>query len=418
MASAIRMQGVVKRFGALTAVAGLDLDVPDGTCVGLLGPNGAGKSTTMRLLTGQAIADEGELEVLGYKLPAESKVARAECGVVPQLDNLDTTLTVEQNLLVFTYLYRVPRGERLRLRCASTVTARRAAQLLMQGRPTPRRLPAAAARRRSPPRRWHEVLASLAVPGLGQWLQGRFATGTVMFTPQPVNAQAFLKGKANPPVAVRWQPHKVWSSCDGSLAVNTNPGTIVQRPTYQPEHAAIRESVAKIADAVLVGLVDHVGGRLRVHQHFRIRVLCLQQVEFDALELVVHQAGALPQQHVGARLLLDPGAQVLVRRPQDFFSLRMQMFDDLQADRRPNGGRDDPDRLGVPDLLAAAHRQRALPAPGQNGMHAPASRRVPGPCRPGCGSPRCPPRRARTELPRPVLLTQRSSARRADPSVT
>jgi lipooligosaccharide transport system ATP-binding protein len=109
---AIRLRGVVKRYGPITAVAGLDLDVPYGTCVGLLGPNGAGKSTTMRMLTAQAIADEGELEVLGFRLPEESKQARAQCGVAPQLDNLDVTLTVEQNLLVFTHLYRIPRPER------------------------------------------------------------------------------------------------------------------------------------------------------------------------------------------------------------------------------------------------------------------------------------------------------------------
>jgi lipooligosaccharide transport system ATP-binding protein len=109
---AIRLRGVVKRYGAITAVDGLDLDVPTGTCVGLLGPNGAGKSTTMRLLTAQSIADEGELELLGFRLPGESKQARAELGVVPQLDNLDTTLTVAQNLLVFTHLYRIPRAER------------------------------------------------------------------------------------------------------------------------------------------------------------------------------------------------------------------------------------------------------------------------------------------------------------------
>src|SRR5881398_4051677 len=105
--SAIRLRGFVKRFGALTAVDGLDLDVPYGTCVGLLGPNGAGKSTTMKALTAQVIADEGELEVLGYRLPGDSKQARAEMGVVPQLDNLDVSLTVEQNLLVFAHLYRV-----------------------------------------------------------------------------------------------------------------------------------------------------------------------------------------------------------------------------------------------------------------------------------------------------------------------
>jgi lipooligosaccharide transport system ATP-binding protein len=109
---AIRLRGVVKRYGAVTAVDGLDLDLPEGTCVGLLGPNGAGKSTTMKLLTAQAIADAGELEVLGHTLPGDSKAARAVMGVVPQLDNLDTTLTVEQNLLVFTYLYRVARAQR------------------------------------------------------------------------------------------------------------------------------------------------------------------------------------------------------------------------------------------------------------------------------------------------------------------
>jgi lipooligosaccharide transport system ATP-binding protein len=109
---AIRLRRVVKRYGPITAVNGLDLDVPMGTCVGLLGPNGAGKSTTMRLLTAQSIADEGELEVLGFRLPQESKMARAECGVVPQLDNLDVTLTVEQNLLVFTHLYRIGRADR------------------------------------------------------------------------------------------------------------------------------------------------------------------------------------------------------------------------------------------------------------------------------------------------------------------
>ena len=109
---AIRLRGVVKRYGQITAVAGLDLDVPVGTCVGLLGPNGAGKSTTMRMLTAQSIADEGELEVLGFQLPRDSKQARAQCGVVPQLDNLDVSLTVEQNLLVFAHLYRIGRHDR------------------------------------------------------------------------------------------------------------------------------------------------------------------------------------------------------------------------------------------------------------------------------------------------------------------
>jgi lipooligosaccharide transport system ATP-binding protein len=110
--SAISLRGLVKRFGEITAVDGLDLEVPTGTCFGLLGPNGAGKSTTMRTLTAQAIADEGEISVLGHPIPAESKQARAQMGVVPQLDNLDTELSVRQILEVFARLYRVARAER------------------------------------------------------------------------------------------------------------------------------------------------------------------------------------------------------------------------------------------------------------------------------------------------------------------
>ena len=110
--AALSLRGVVKRFGPLTAVDHLTLEVPYGICMGLLGPNGAGKSTTMRLLTAQAIADDGEIRVLGHELPAESKQARARCGVVPQEDNLDVELSVEQNLKVFAKLYRVPKNER------------------------------------------------------------------------------------------------------------------------------------------------------------------------------------------------------------------------------------------------------------------------------------------------------------------
>jgi lipooligosaccharide transport system ATP-binding protein len=104
----VRLRNVVKTFGPITAVDGLDLDLPAGICLGLLGPNGAGKSTTMRLLTGQAIADSGEIEVLGHRLPGDSKAARAEMGVVPQLDNLDVDVSVKDNLAVSARLYRVP----------------------------------------------------------------------------------------------------------------------------------------------------------------------------------------------------------------------------------------------------------------------------------------------------------------------
>jgi lipooligosaccharide transport system ATP-binding protein len=110
--AALSMRGVMKRFGAVQAVNGLDLDVPVGACYGLLGPNGAGKSTAMRILTGQAIADAGRIEVLGYELPAQSKLARARMGVVPQESNLDIDLCVRDVLSVFARLYRVPAASR------------------------------------------------------------------------------------------------------------------------------------------------------------------------------------------------------------------------------------------------------------------------------------------------------------------
>jgi lipooligosaccharide transport system ATP-binding protein len=109
---AISLRGAVKRYGEIVAVDGLDLEVAPGVCFGLLGPNGAGKSTTMRMLTAQTLADAGELSVLGYRLPEESKQSRLEMGVVPQLDNLDVELTCRQVLAVFARLYRVPRSER------------------------------------------------------------------------------------------------------------------------------------------------------------------------------------------------------------------------------------------------------------------------------------------------------------------
>jgi lipooligosaccharide transport system ATP-binding protein len=108
---ALSLQGVVKCYGEITAVNGLDLDVEPGICMGLLGPNGAGKSTTMRMLTAQTRADEGSIRVLGHPIPAESKHARARMGVVPQQDNLDIELSARQNLTVFAHLYRVPAAE-------------------------------------------------------------------------------------------------------------------------------------------------------------------------------------------------------------------------------------------------------------------------------------------------------------------
>lgn len=109
---AVQLTNVVKAFDDLVAVDHLNLTVAPGICLGLLGPNGAGKSTTMRLLTAQAIANSGSINVLGWSVPEESKQARARMGVVPQRDNLDEQLTCAANLLIYAALYRIPRAER------------------------------------------------------------------------------------------------------------------------------------------------------------------------------------------------------------------------------------------------------------------------------------------------------------------
>ena len=111
---AIRVRRVVKRFGDVVALDGLDLEVQAGACFALLGPNGAGKSTTMRLLTGRAVPDSGTISVLGHELPAESKLARARTGLCPQASNLDVDLTVREVLEVFARLYRVAPAARAR----------------------------------------------------------------------------------------------------------------------------------------------------------------------------------------------------------------------------------------------------------------------------------------------------------------
>lgn len=103
---------MVKQFAEVTAVDGLTLEVPTGTCFGLLGPNGAGKSTTMRMLTGQAHPTSGTIEVLGLPVPKRSKEARALMGVVPQTEWPEDQLTCRENITVWAALLRVPRGER------------------------------------------------------------------------------------------------------------------------------------------------------------------------------------------------------------------------------------------------------------------------------------------------------------------
>ncbi len=99
--AAVAVNGLCKRFDDRVIVDGLSFQIRQGECYGLLGPNGAGKTTTLRALLGLTPIDGGQLRVLGFEVPAQSRLARARIGVVPQMDNLDPDFTVEENLLVF-----------------------------------------------------------------------------------------------------------------------------------------------------------------------------------------------------------------------------------------------------------------------------------------------------------------------------
>jgi lipooligosaccharide transport system ATP-binding protein len=97
----LRTSGLIKRYGDLDVVAGVDLELQAGECFGLLGPNGAGKTTTLRLCLGLTDPDAGAIQVLGLQVPARAREARRRIGVVPQSDTLDPDFTVYENLLVF-----------------------------------------------------------------------------------------------------------------------------------------------------------------------------------------------------------------------------------------------------------------------------------------------------------------------------
>jgi lipooligosaccharide transport system ATP-binding protein len=101
----------VKRFGAFTAVDGIDVDIYPGEAFGFLGPNGAGKSSTMRMISAVSPPTSGTLRVLGCNPVTDGPSVRARLGVVPQEDTLDTELTVRENLLVYAGYFGIPRAQ-------------------------------------------------------------------------------------------------------------------------------------------------------------------------------------------------------------------------------------------------------------------------------------------------------------------
>jgi lipooligosaccharide transport system ATP-binding protein len=106
----IRARGLTKRFGDVTAVDGIDVEVSRGEAFGFLGPNGAGKSSTMRMIGCVSRPSSGELSILGLDPRRDGPAIRARLGVVPQLDSLDEELNVRENLVVYGRYFGMSRA--------------------------------------------------------------------------------------------------------------------------------------------------------------------------------------------------------------------------------------------------------------------------------------------------------------------
>jgi ABC-2 type transport system ATP-binding protein len=100
MTAAIEIRGVSKRYGALQALAGIDLEIRAGEMFGLLGPNGAGKTTLISILAGLARADSGTARVLGHDVASDYRAARRLLGIVPQELVFDPFFTVRETLAI------------------------------------------------------------------------------------------------------------------------------------------------------------------------------------------------------------------------------------------------------------------------------------------------------------------------------
>ncbi|MGH9042572.1 MAG: ABC transporter ATP-binding protein, partial [Acidimicrobiia bacterium] len=107
MTEMIRASGVVKRYGDVTALDGLDLVVPEGTVLGLLGPNGAGKTTAVRIFTTLLTPDAGSVEVAGVDVCADPREVRKHIGLSGQYAAVDEYLTGFENLDMVGRLYRL-----------------------------------------------------------------------------------------------------------------------------------------------------------------------------------------------------------------------------------------------------------------------------------------------------------------------
>src|SRR5207342_1899951 len=108
---AIRSRGLTRRFGSLVAVDHVDLSIPKAQVYGFLGPNGSGKSTTLRMLGGLLTPREGEVEVLGLRIPEQAEALKRRIGYMTQKFSLYEDLTVLENLQFLAAVHDLSRAQ-------------------------------------------------------------------------------------------------------------------------------------------------------------------------------------------------------------------------------------------------------------------------------------------------------------------
>jgi lipooligosaccharide transport system ATP-binding protein len=107
--SLVHARGLTKRYAnGFTAVDSVDFDVRPGKAFGFLGPNGAGKTSTMRMIACSSPISDGEMTVIGMDPRTQAREIKSKLGVVPQIDNLDTELTVRENLEMYARYFDIP----------------------------------------------------------------------------------------------------------------------------------------------------------------------------------------------------------------------------------------------------------------------------------------------------------------------
>lgn len=112
MKTAIEVQGLTKRFGQFTAVDKVDMVIPREAVYGFLGPNGSGKTTAIRMMCGLLEPSAGEIEVLGMKIPEQTRQIRREVGYMTQKFSLYSDLTILQNMQFMAQIMGVERSKR------------------------------------------------------------------------------------------------------------------------------------------------------------------------------------------------------------------------------------------------------------------------------------------------------------------